>query len=238
MTVAELLARARSAAGRPTSYRLGAGGLTPDAPHPASSAGGCDCSGYVAWAFGYPREVRPGVWVNTDWIVRDALTEGGMFTRLSTPRVGCVAVYGKKLPTRKYGHVGIVTALSAGKASRVIHCSSGNGRAGDAIAETPAHVFTNSPDTLYAWPVMLDPPPTYAVTPRRTWAVVTTATLNLRPEPNTAHPAVKAAKQGARLVVDAYTTAGQDVSGNPLWLHTVDGLWAWAGGTDLSGDAL
>jgi hypothetical protein len=49
MTVAELLQRARSAIGHKVKYRLGAGGIAPKTPPPASTDNACPCSGFDGW---------------------------------------------------------------------------------------------------------------------------------------------------------------------------------------------
>ncbi len=158
MTVTEVLQRARSAIGKKIRYRLGAGGIDPKAPTPASVDNACDCSGFVCWCLGISRKTdHPfyvrlnGGWINTDAIVRDALEPVGFFRRLENPKVGCLIVFPSKRPQRPYGHVGIVTEVQAGKVSKVIHCSSGNYRRyRDAIRETPPTVF-QVPDCLFAW---------------------------------------------------------------------------------------
>jgi len=154
-TVTTMLARARSAAGKKTIYELGKGGMKPTAAHPGSH---CDCSGYVSWVLGFSRMTdHPtyksfnGGWVNTDAIVHDANVATGFFTKLDTPKRGCLIVYPSSKSTGvKIGHVGIVTEVSGGKATKVIHCSSGNSKRGDAIAETGPEVW-NKPITIYAW---------------------------------------------------------------------------------------
>jgi hypothetical protein len=163
MTVEELLARARSAIGHKVKYRLGAGGIDPTSPTPASIDNACDCSGFVCWCLGisrktdHPLYVRfNGGWINTDAIVYDAYHPTGLFFPLEQPRVGCLWVFPSRRPKRPYGHVGIVSAMSKGKVTKVIHCSSSNFRRyGDAILETPPTVF-QVPDTLFVWYVGIE----------------------------------------------------------------------------------
>jgi cell wall-associated NlpC family hydrolase len=158
MTASELLSRARSAAGKKIKYKLGGGGMTPTAPSPANINQECDCSGFVCWALQLKRQTdHPlyvnfnGGWINTDAMVNDANHQTGFFARLDAPRVGCLIVFPSKKPAIKVGHVGIVTAVAGGKATKVIHCSNGNFKtAQDAIGETPPTVF-NKPQTIYAW---------------------------------------------------------------------------------------
>jgi cell wall-associated NlpC family hydrolase len=158
MTPADLIARARSAAGRKTKYLLGGGGARPTTPTPGVT---CDCSGFVCWALGLARKTdNPlyvrlnGGWVNTDAMVADAFTEVGMFYLLEQPQVGAVIVYpsAKSGGGPRVGHCGIITEAPAGFATKVIHCSSGNFRNfGDAIAETGLKAFDRQASTIYAW---------------------------------------------------------------------------------------
>lgn len=163
MTVDQLLARARSVAGRKIRYKLGAGGMVADAPTPANIDGACDCSGFTSWALGISRRTdHPlyqrfnGGWINTDAMVHDASQATGFFSRLAEPVVGALIVYPRIGKT--VGHVGIVTKVAGGAVSRVIHCSSGNFRNfGDAIRETPPTVFQR-PQAILAWYEGLTPP--------------------------------------------------------------------------------
>jgi len=162
MDVATLLARARSALESQVVYRLGRGGVDPDARKPAQN-GECDCSGFACWALGLSRITEHPLyvafggdggrigWINTDSIVHDAGRSTGFFERLDAPAPGCVIVYPKKGSGRSYGHIGIVTRVSGGSASKVIHCSATNFRStGSAIRETGPEVFQRS-TTIYAW---------------------------------------------------------------------------------------
>jgi hypothetical protein len=145
-----ILARAQSACGHATVYKLGAGGRDPDALHPGKL---CDCSGYVAWVFRSPRKVPEIGWIETSRIVRDATHDQRLFHRVSSPVPGDVVVYGDwtdaETGRHRQGHIGILSAVPndvAGAASwwdglRVIHCSVSNSKRGDAIAETDARVF-------------------------------------------------------------------------------------------------
>jgi hypothetical protein len=122
----------------------------------------CDCSGFVCWALGVSRQTdHPlyvrlnGGWINTDAMVHDAGASTGFFTRIPEPRVGCIVVYGSRPPSRKVGHVGIVTAVECDavvvRATQVLHCSHGNhSRNGDALSETDPVVF-RKPDATFAW---------------------------------------------------------------------------------------
>jgi hypothetical protein len=59
MTVNELLKRARSALGKKVKYRLGAGGIDPKSPTPASVDNACDCSGFRLLVLGHIPQDRP-----------------------------------------------------------------------------------------------------------------------------------------------------------------------------------
>jgi hypothetical protein len=161
VTVAELLERARSAIGKNIIYEFGAGGMFPENPTPANFRNRCDCSGYVCWCLGTSRKTNDafyleynGGWINTDAMVYDANESAGFFEKIETPRVGALVVYPSNKPSLKCGHVGIITEMSSEEGltaiKKVIHCSSGNSRRGDAIAETPPDVF-NKKSTIYAW---------------------------------------------------------------------------------------
>lgn len=162
LTVEELLDRARSALGRGIRYRLGAGGMNPRSESPADANNECDCSGFVCWAFGISRQTdHPlyvrfnGGWINTNAMVHDAGSPTGFFTRLAEPRVGSIIVYGAKPPSRRVGHVGIVTAVKTdggvARVARVLHCSHGNhARTAEALGETDAAAFRKA-DTICAW---------------------------------------------------------------------------------------
>jgi peptidoglycan hydrolase-like protein with peptidoglycan-binding domain len=135
------LSRAQRVRGKGVRYKLGKGGFDPSKALSAE----CDCSGFVAWAIGIPRELPPG---SARWLQTDSYWQGGgragegLFDRVEegASEPGDVIVY----PDRegKQGHMGIVSAVSTGRVIRVIHCSSGNDRSfGDAIQETGPEVF-------------------------------------------------------------------------------------------------
>lgn len=69
-STAQTLARAHRALGLGTIYKLGKGGFNPAKPMTPS----CDCSGFVAWAIGIPRELPPG---SDKWLDTDAYYAGG-----------------------------------------------------------------------------------------------------------------------------------------------------------------
>lgn len=114
----------------------------------------------MCWALGISRKTdHPlyvqfnGGWINTDAMVHDANTAGGLFICLTAPRVGCLVVYGALPPRRKVGHVGIVTGIepshAGARATRVLHCSHGNHRTlADAVIETDLRMFS-TPDAVF-----------------------------------------------------------------------------------------
>jgi len=122
---------------------------------------GCDCTGFVCWAFGLDRlrSAPDGAQIFTGWIWSDARGAQRLFRRIDSDaqplraRVGAVLVYPKPPDLHEtYGHIGIVTETDAmGTPTRVIHCSADNFKQsyaalGDvtranAIAETGPEVF-------------------------------------------------------------------------------------------------
>lgn len=162
MDVDVLLTRARSACGRSTIYRLGAGGMNPSLPMPWTGLNdhSCDCSGFVSWCLGLSRRLtgvpwydaqHNGEWLNTDAVVRDANSPYGFFDKISEPRPGAIIVF-PRADANNYGHIGIVSEVGEKSEDlRVIHCSAGNyNKLKDAIAETDARVFKR-PSTIFAW---------------------------------------------------------------------------------------
>ena len=117
----------------------------------------CDCSGFVTWALGIPRNPSAIGWVNTDNMHADAIGAQKMFVRLSQARVGALLVYPSAGPG-EVGHVGLVSEVDAkGQASRVIHCAPDNflrepptGEPRNAIAETECDHFDAVPATVVA----------------------------------------------------------------------------------------
>jgi hypothetical protein len=150
-------------AGRPDivarARRLGKGGMDPKTKSPASG-GECDCSGFSSWCIGLSRQTQDpfyvqlnGGWLETTAMVADALRAGGILTKVSAPLPGDLIVYGDRVVNgrRSQGHVGIVSEVANGKATKVVHCSSGNGRRvpGRAVQETAPTVFINA-GAIYA----------------------------------------------------------------------------------------
>jgi hypothetical protein len=126
----------------------------------------CDCSGFVCWALGVPRDDAPlpGGWINTDAMFADALGKQTLFGPVQGPATpGCLLVYPKPSNARRAGqpgHVGIITAVDAtGRVTQVLHCAPANfkiapadGLPRNAIAETDTALFDEDPRTLVvAW---------------------------------------------------------------------------------------
>jgi cell wall-associated NlpC family hydrolase len=105
-------------------YKLGdeGGPFTPNAADPP--AAGLDCSRFVLWALRHAHGP-----MDTTMIVDDATGSKEFFSLRAAAQPGCLIVYpdyeaivmGEKI--QHDGHVGIVTAAAAGKATSVIHCS-------------------------------------------------------------------------------------------------------------------
>ena len=142
LSTAQTLARAQSALGHHTKYQLGAGGINPLEPFPAA----CDCSGFVAWSIGIPRELPPGSahWIYTDGIWSGGLPlKAGLFieTSIADATAGDLLVYPHNLEG-EHGHVGIILKTANNLPSKVVHCSLGNDRHfGDAVRITGPSVF-------------------------------------------------------------------------------------------------
>ena len=137
----QTLDRAKSALGLKTVYKLGKGGFDPTKAMTAS----CDCSGFVAWAIGIPRELPPG---SNKWLATDNYYSGGkpvkagLFSQVAIDKTkpGDLLVYPDKGGNQ--GHIGIVTQIKSGAPSLVIHCSRGNYKKfDDAIQVTGPDVF-------------------------------------------------------------------------------------------------
>lgn len=130
---AAIVARARSALGKGVVYVLGAGGGDPHQPLAHES----DCSGFADWVLGISRD---STGLNTDALVQDGHTPGGLFDEVTMAEAlpGDLLVYGAG-KGHSYGHVGVITEVSAGQATKVVHCHSGD----PAVVETGPEVFTS-----------------------------------------------------------------------------------------------
>lgn len=147
---AQTLQRAKSALFKKTIYKLGKGGFDPSKPLSAQ----CDCSGFIAWAIGIPRELPPksNKWLSTDeyWSGGKPV-KAGLFIQkdITEALIGDLLVYPDK--GGKQGHIAVVSIVEKGKPVSIIHCSSGNYKNfGDAIRETGPGVFLagNAPTRL------------------------------------------------------------------------------------------
>jgi peptidoglycan hydrolase-like protein with peptidoglycan-binding domain len=146
------LLRARTALGLETVYDLGGGGFDPTQPLTKR----CDCSGFVAWAIGIPREFPPR---SERWLDTDAYWSGGgaaakaagfplfLHVESADAQSGDLIVYPDR-PGGGQGHIGIISEVGADGGFKIIHCSRGNWKSlGDAICETDPHVWEIEPKT-------------------------------------------------------------------------------------------
>ena len=136
--VENTIAKANSMVGEHIVYKLGAGGRNPDNLSPATFKDGvlaCDCSGFVAWCWGFDRyqdnhvgknqwdgksNARPGLfgyfpyyggWINTDSMLEDAFDSNiDWFSHLNYPIPGCIVAYGStgEDNNKRIGHEGLV----------------------------------------------------------------------------------------------------------------------------------
>jgi len=147
MTADAVIARARSAIGLGTVYRLGEGGRDPFAAGPGNP---CDCSGFAAWGLGVDRYLPNGMiphlpggdWLETGNVYRDALSPYGFASMVAfrDARPADVLVFPDE--AGRQGHIGIISNVAEGGVRRVIHCSLGNWNLyHDAIQETGAEIF-------------------------------------------------------------------------------------------------
>lgn len=119
------MGRANSVLSLQTEYKLGKGGFDPTKPFTKQ----CDCTGFVAWAIGIPRELPPnsGKWLSTDeYWAGGKPTKPGLLTQkqLKDAQIGDILVYPDKGGGQ--GHISIITQVDHNMPSLIIHCSSGN----------------------------------------------------------------------------------------------------------------
>lgn len=149
---ARTLERAKSCLRLGTIYDLGEGGFDPAKPITKL----CDCSGFIAWAIGIPREFPPRTnrWMDTDayWGGGGSAARAAGFPLLtqiesSEAEAGDLLVYPDP-PSGGQGHMGIISD-AGGDGLKVIHCSRGNWRGPkrDAIQETNDAIFKINPRT-------------------------------------------------------------------------------------------
>jgi len=137
----QTMQRAQSALQKNTIYKLGKGGFDPTKPLTLE----CDCSGFIAWSIGIPRELPPksNKWLSTDeyWAGGEPVKRG-LFTEkeITEAIVGDLLVYPDN--GGKQGHIAIVSKIQNGKPALIIHCSNGNFKNyEDAIRETDSGLF-------------------------------------------------------------------------------------------------
>lgn len=133
--------RAYKAIGHDVIYKYGAQLNSNNSELPINNYKECDCSGFISWVFKIKR-------ITTEYVYNAAINNSNSFVKINYPIVGCIVVY-KANSERKFGHMGIVTEVSNGQITKVIHCSSSNyKRTGDAIQETGPEVF-NIPSSIF-----------------------------------------------------------------------------------------
>lgn len=109
-----------------------------------------NCSIAATWALGLSILQGADTWLNSAGIFNDAITPGGLFTKIPVALPGCLAVVTKR-PGDVAGHVGLVTEVdSRGRPARIIDCSPRNGRE-DSVREHGAEFFLGRPDTIFVW---------------------------------------------------------------------------------------
>ena len=144
-SIAQSLQRARTGLEETTTYVLGQGGFDPTKMLTKK----CDCSGFIAWAIGIPREFPPGSnrWLDTDayWNGGGGAAEAAGFPLLQNVAAadaepGDLIVYPDHGGMQ--GHIGVISGMDNHGELKVIHCSRGNFRKfGDATRETDSAVW-------------------------------------------------------------------------------------------------
>lgn len=133
--------RAHSVLNLKTVYKLGKGGFDPTKGFTPQ----CDCSGFIAWAIGIPRELPPR---SNKWLSTDEYWKGGAPVKanlflpknLNEAMVGDLLVYPDSGGNQ--GHIALINQVDLNMPTFIIHCSSGNFRNfGDAIRITNPNVF-------------------------------------------------------------------------------------------------
>jgi hypothetical protein len=143
----QTLQRAQGNLGKGVEYVLGSGGIDPTQPIGTR----CDCSGFVAWAIGIPRELPPG---SGKWMNTDAYWNGGrpgadgLVNRVPDGQAQAGDFYVYPYNGTHPGHIAIITEAGDSPAnSKIIHCSLGNWeRFSDAIQITDAGLFGVHPN--------------------------------------------------------------------------------------------
>jgi hypothetical protein len=144
---AQTIGRAHQGLSRKTIYQLGAGGSAGDIVAPLTPR--CDCSGFICWAMGAPREFPPG---SDHWLYTDTIWEGGgdvgarLFSRVPDGAVQPGDLYVYPAPdAHSHGHVAMITLVEGGLPQQILHCSLSNyERTQDAVRITSPVVFTQN----------------------------------------------------------------------------------------------
>ena len=150
-SIEQSLQRARTGLEATITYVLGQGGFDPTKMLTQK----CDCSGFVAWAIGIPREFPPGSsrWLDTDayWNGGGAAAHAAGFPLLrniapADAEPGDIIVYPDQGSSQ--GHMGMISGVDQQGKLKVIHCSKGNfTNFHDATRETNSHVWDIQPKT-------------------------------------------------------------------------------------------
>lgn len=139
--------RAHSALKLTTQYKLGEGGFNPIKPLTPQ----CDCSGFIAWAIGIPREFPPG---SNRWLSSTAYWAGGYPVlpgllsqiELQQAQVGDFWVYPHQ--NGQVGHIALIHEVNNSQPTQILHCSSGNYKSfGNAVKITSTDVFFETKQT-------------------------------------------------------------------------------------------
>jgi hypothetical protein len=170
--------RARAAATKPATYKLGAGGRSPTAPTPHTIRDGVlgsDCVGFTSWCLGHDR-YQPKTfslydgWINTDSLMADARGKREWYEPIARPVPGDVVVYPstyKDGVRQRIGHIGLVSFVPDGMPADVyalpaaerrswlqrvlvIDCAGAAARRPYAIKEAPAAPTWDKPDAMFA----------------------------------------------------------------------------------------
>lgn len=133
--------RAHSVLNLKIVYKLGKGGFDPT----KSFTPQCDCSGFIAWAIGIPRELPPA---SNKWLSTDEYWSGGkpvkqnLFKQynINEAMVGDLLVYPDNGGNQ--GHIALINQIENNTPKFIIHCSNGNYKNfGDAVRITSPSVF-------------------------------------------------------------------------------------------------
>jgi hypothetical protein len=137
----QTMERAYSALRLTTQYKLGEGGFNPVEPLTPQ----CDCSGFIAWTIGIPREFPPGSnkWLSTtEYWTGGFPVQPGLLSQveLHQAQVGDLLVYPHQ--NGQVGHIALINEVSNNQPAQILHCSSGNFKDfGNAVKITSTDVF-------------------------------------------------------------------------------------------------